>query len=336
MPRKILVVGATGKQGRAIIQAFLTPGETKLEHEYHVYALTRHVGRLNWADDPRLTALTGDLDDAESIVQIFKNAQADSHSPESTAGFWGVVVILAYPGLSTNADGEERQGKMLADLALEYGVQSFIYSSGSRAGPKYEHLLTLSGQAKAAIENHCKDLGPKGLSWTIIRPGFFMENFNDLSGSILAAILKAGLSKNTTFGLIGSKDVGKAVVAIFENHEKFCHKELAIMGQISTISEVTADHLAATGQHLSLTPTLLGWALLKLNAGLQDMIQSMERSHRARSQGEYPSFQKELEAGSSLSHLQTYSEWLTQDGWQESNAWGWNQVSFAKLFTGRS
>ena len=33
-------------------------------------------------------------------------------------------------------------------------------------GPKYEDTLELSHKAKRNIENHCIDLGKKGLNWT--------------------------------------------------------------------------------------------------------------------------------------------------------------------------
>lgn len=38
----------------------------------------------------------------------------------------------------------------------------------------------------------------------ILRPGFFMENFNGFIGSITTAVLKAGLDADTTNGLIVS------------------------------------------------------------------------------------------------------------------------------------
>lgn len=56
--------------------------------------------------------------------------------------------------------------KLLADLALNYRVKAFIYSSSFRAGEKYEAELVLSGKAKANIERHCMELGQRGLSWT--------------------------------------------------------------------------------------------------------------------------------------------------------------------------
>jgi len=91
---------------------------------------------------------------------------------------------------------------MLADLALEFDVKCFVYSSAMRSGPKYEDEMTLSGKAKGNVERYCGVLGERGLGWTILRPGFFMENFNGFIGSITTAVLKAGLDADTTNGLI--------------------------------------------------------------------------------------------------------------------------------------
>lgn len=55
--------------------------------------------------------------------------------------------------------------KILADLALEYNVSAYIYSSSLRAGPKYDDQERLSGRAKANIERHVQALGEKGLPW---------------------------------------------------------------------------------------------------------------------------------------------------------------------------
>lgn len=80
-------------------------------------------------------------------------------------GIWGVFAVLAFPGLGASADGEERQGKMLADVALEYKVEVFVYSSAMRAGPKHEDRLVASKKAKRNVEEHCKALGERGLRW---------------------------------------------------------------------------------------------------------------------------------------------------------------------------
>lgn len=35
-------------------------------------------------------------------------------------------------------------------------------------GPKNENTLELSHKAKRNVENHCKELGEKGLNWTLV------------------------------------------------------------------------------------------------------------------------------------------------------------------------
>jgi hypothetical protein len=55
--------------------------------------------------------------------------------------------------------------KMLADLALEYRVSAFVYSSALRLGPTYDDHEKLSYRAKVLIERHVKSLGKNGLPW---------------------------------------------------------------------------------------------------------------------------------------------------------------------------
>lgn len=121
------------------------------------------------------------------MVRIFEQVKGEG-------GFWGVFVVLQFPGLGVDASGEEKQGKvcllfslsvyelcecsikmilnvmhetqMIADLSHKYGVESFIYSSAMRLGEKYEKDLKYSAGAKVKIEEHVMGLGEKGLGWT--------------------------------------------------------------------------------------------------------------------------------------------------------------------------
>jgi uncharacterized protein YbjT (DUF2867 family) len=168
--RNVLVTGATGKQGTALIKALLSPSpsttaqEQEPQPQYHIYALTRSASSPSAAHllaEENVTLVEGNLNSSSSIHAIFESAKSDGGG-----GIWGVFAVLAYPGLGANADGEERQGKLLADLALQYGVELFVYSSAARYGPKYEPQLTLSSAAKRNVEIYCKELGAKGLNWT--------------------------------------------------------------------------------------------------------------------------------------------------------------------------
>jgi hypothetical protein len=147
-----------------LIRALLQPSDPETGGpEFRVYAVTRNpssptaqslrdVGNGN-----NITVVEGNLDVPESITKIFEAAKSDG-------GMWGVFAVLAFPGLGADASGEERQGKvyfqiyqiwmsrittdilflvqMLADLAVQFGVLAFIYSSVMRFGPKYEDGLS--------------------------------------------------------------------------------------------------------------------------------------------------------------------------------------------------
>ena len=56
--------------------------------------------------------------------------------------------------------------QLLADLALEFGVSHFIFSSIERGGEEFDYLLTLDRLAKVRIERHIKELSARGLKWT--------------------------------------------------------------------------------------------------------------------------------------------------------------------------
>jgi uncharacterized protein YbjT (DUF2867 family) len=107
--RNILVAGATGKQGRALIRALLDPTPTSSDG-WHIYALTRKASspaakHLTETYPSNLTVVEGNLEDRESIVKIFEDVKKGG-------GVWGCFCILAYPGLGADASGEELQGKV--------------------------------------------------------------------------------------------------------------------------------------------------------------------------------------------------------------------------------
>ncbi|KAG6820506.1 hypothetical protein H0H93_016313 [Arthromyces matolae] len=211
MNKKVLLVtGATGRQGKALIAALHT--DTTSRDQFHILALTRNARsaaakELTLYKDVEI--VEGDLDKPESIRIIFNEAKGRGN-------IWGVFMVLAFPGLGANADGEEQQGKNLTDLALEYGVSCFVYSSVERAGESFDDQLTLDRLAKVRIERHIRNLGSKGLNWTILRPGFFMENFEGTIGSITAGVLKSGLKHDTTIQLVAVDDIGYVASAVFK------------------------------------------------------------------------------------------------------------------------
>jgi len=118
-PKTVLIVGATGRQGRAVVSALF------LRTNFRILALTRNVKAAsskallsrNWSIEPvgaLLELVQGDLDKPETIRKIF---MAEGRKGAIAA----VFVALAFPGLGANADGEERQGIVSYTLMFVVG-----------------------------------------------------------------------------------------------------------------------------------------------------------------------------------------------------------------------
>jgi hypothetical protein len=194
--RIVLVVSGTSQQGIALINQIGASHPT-----LRVYALTRRspdseAARELLAAGKVERIVRGDLDDPESIRQVFDDARRSSS--DGGGGIKAVFAVLPFPGLGKDTEGERKQGKvrpppclgnamffvffvdafvrggqqLLADLSFEYGVEQFVYSSAERGGEENDDAPENEmSRGKIAIERHIKALGDKGLNWTYVSPG---------------------------------------------------------------------------------------------------------------------------------------------------------------------
>src|SRR5246127_5685047 len=149
--RTILITGVTGKQGGAVARALEGAG-------FHLRGLTRKPESAQAAELARqgVDIVKGDFDDEASLRRAL-------------AGAWGVFAVQNAG--EAGVEREETQGKRLATLAREAGVEHFVYTSvGSadkRTGiPHFDN--------KWRIEETVRGL--RFPSHVILRPVFFMEN----------------------------------------------------------------------------------------------------------------------------------------------------------------
>src|SRR5713101_5986516 len=107
--RTILITGVTGNQGGAVAQAlqgsgFRLRGLTRKAESERSAALARHGVDL----------VKGDLDDEATLRR-------------GLAGAWGVFGVQN--SWEAGVEREEAQGKRLATLAREAGVEHYVYTS---------------------------------------------------------------------------------------------------------------------------------------------------------------------------------------------------------------
>ena len=233
-PRNILVAGATGKQGGAVIKALLASPPS---FDYKILALTRKTSSpaaQKVASNDKVSLIEGDLNDCPAIF-----AQAPP--------IWGVFSVQAPQmahGKGAPKDIETTQGNALVDAALANGVSHFVYSSVGSGGPNVEqeeerlnlkvpHFIT-----KYAIEKHLKEKA-KGsqMSYTILQPVAFMDNFAPgMQGKGFGAMWST--LGNTKLQVVATSDIGKFAAISFSNPEgELKNKSITLVGDDLTVSE---------------------------------------------------------------------------------------------------
>lgn len=170
MPKSILITGATGKQGGAVVDALLASSDAK---SFELLAVTRNPesGSAKKLEERGVKLVKGDLNDVSSIFAEAAKATSDP--------IWGVFSVQNPMG-SKGGLSEEEQGKALVDAALEHGVKMFVYTSVDRGGDKSFDTPTPIPHfiSKHNIEHYLVDkAGAKGekMQWTILRPTAFLD-----------------------------------------------------------------------------------------------------------------------------------------------------------------
>lgn len=192
--KPILVTGATGKQGGAVV-------EHLLRHGAQVRALTRNPAsqKAIMLASRGVEIVKGDLDNSESIVDALRGVEA---------------VFAVQEPWAHGASAEIRQGKMLGDLAKNFGIRRFVQASVAAANipTGVEHF-----ESKGLIERHLQSLG---LDVTAITPVLFMEAFVERlepNAPYIFELLRRGL-RGKSVQLIAVDDIGRVgAEALLEN-----------------------------------------------------------------------------------------------------------------------
>lgn len=209
----ILVTGATGRQGGAVARHLLNRG-------FQVRALTRDPDKPAARELAQRGAelIRGNLDNRDDIERALEGA----YGIYSVQNFW-----------ETGFDREVRQGLDLAEAAAAMNVKHLVYSSvgGAERESGLPHF-----DSKWIIERHIRDLA---LPATILRPVFFMENFQDyVQEPIMKGFLPQPLAPNVPLQMIAVDDIGAFAALAFEHPEKWLGREVELASDELTMPQV--------------------------------------------------------------------------------------------------
>ena len=213
--RAVLITGATGKQGGATARALAGKG-------FMLRAMTRNPGSdaaKAVAADAGAELVRGDLNDEASLKEALKGA-------------WGVFAVQNT--WEAGVAGEEEQGKPLATLAREAGVQHFVYTS---VGSAHRKTGIPHFENKYRVEETIRGLGFP--SHVILRPVFFMENLPSpwfLNGDNLYAAMPPALKLQ----MIATSDIGRHGARAFIEAAALNRREIDLAGDSATMPEAAA------------------------------------------------------------------------------------------------
>ncbi|MEU9691984.1 NmrA family NAD(P)-binding protein [Amycolatopsis japonica] len=240
----VLVTGATGRQGGATARALLAAGVP-------VRALVRDPARAKAVEALGAELVVGDLHDVESVIRAAKGARA--------------VFSVQMPGMNEDGfdfAGEVTQGVNLIEGAKAAGVPQFVHTSVSGAGQHVEADGWAEGRwasmeptlgAKAAIQDRLREAGFP--LWTLLKPGFFMENFlpdmkflfpRGVDGGLVSVI-----KPSTSLSLAAVDDIGTAATAAIAEPDRFSGVELELASDFLTMTEIAEVLSGALGTKLT-------------------------------------------------------------------------------------
>ncbi|KAF3125871.1 hypothetical protein TWF594_001275 [Orbilia oligospora] len=231
MSKAILITGATGKQGGAVIRSLL-----KANANVEILALTRDAkspsAQKLFRLSPKIKLVVGDLDQPENIFQKVKEV--------TKLPVWGVFSVQAAIGNKS----EEKQGKDLITAAINNNVKHFIYSSVDRGGAASDSSPTNVPHfiAKHNIERFLFEKGTEhDMGWMVLW---------DLA-----------LRKEKKLQLIATTDIGFFAAEAFLKPDEYKGQKISLAGDELTYDEFKSIFEQKTGEKLPTTFKLIGSAL---------------------------------------------------------------------------
>jgi uncharacterized protein YbjT (DUF2867 family) len=220
--KEILVTGATGQQGGAVVRHLLQRG-------WSVRALCRDPEKpaARALADVGVRVLRGNLDDRASLDEAVKGV----YGVFGLQNFWD-----GFPGQVLGLEGEVRQGKHLLDAAKAAGVQHFVQASApGAAGPTgIPHI-----ESKRQIEKYARSLR---IPVTVIRPVFYMDNFNvaawGFQGPVLEGRLDLPLVADKKLSMVAVDDIGHFAALAFDRPGDFLGAAFEVASEELTMLEI--------------------------------------------------------------------------------------------------
>ena len=226
MSQKLVVVvtGATGKQGGAVVKSLL-------ERSHEVRAVTRHTDSAKARDlaSAGVTLVRASLEDTAALTKALEGATS--------------LFAMTTP-FEGGTQGETRQGISAADAAKAAGVHLVFTSVGSanrQTGvPHFD--------SKYEVEEHMAKIGVRA---TVLAPVFFMENLYYGKEQLANGIYALPIRPTTPLAQVAVADIGAVAVHVLEEPGRFAGKRFDLGGDELTGNDVLEVLWRVTGRRFT-------------------------------------------------------------------------------------
>jgi len=217
----VVVTGATGKQGGAVVKNLLERG-----HE--VRAVTRNTDSANARAlaNAGVKLVRASLEDTAALIKALEGATS--------------LFAMTTP-FEGGTQAETRQGISAANAASAAGVH-LVFTSVANANRKtgVPHF-----DSKYEVEEHIAKIGARA---TILAPVFFMENIYFGKAQLAKSIYGMALPPTRKLAQIAVDDIGAVAARVLEEPSRFAGKRFDLAGDELTGNDVIEILSRLTGR----------------------------------------------------------------------------------------
>ncbi|MEV2267025.1 NmrA family NAD(P)-binding protein [Nonomuraea africana] len=250
---RVLVTGATGRQGGAVVARLLKHG-----HEPVAYVRDPATPAADALSAQGVRLVTGDLADREALTKAAKGLDA--------------IFGLTVPFGENGAAEEIAQGRALADAASAVDAH-LVYSSVKGAASEADFTVE-HASAKQVVHRY---LVEQGTTFTGVQPAYFMENALNVGLTRLnQGVYAFPLSPERKLDQVTVLDIAGMAVHAIENPAKLSGRAIDVVSDSVTTLEAARFLSEAIGSDLPYEnipiPMIRQWA----GDEIADMFQSFE------------------------------------------------------------
>jgi uncharacterized protein YbjT (DUF2867 family) len=217
----VVVTGATGQQGGAVVKSLLERG-----HEVRAVTRDTDSAKARKLANAGVTLVRASLEDTAALAKALEGATS--------------LFAMTTP-FEGGPQSEIRQGISAADAAKAAGVHLVFNSVGSanrQTGvPHFD--------SKYEVEKHIAKIGVRA---TVLAPVYFMENLHFGKEQLAKGIYAAPLPATRPLAQVAVENIGTVVVRLLENPGRFAGKRFDLGGDELTGNDVIAILSRVTGR----------------------------------------------------------------------------------------